>query len=43
MNKKFDLYNKGVITLDQIDLSETKLSEKQVLQVECEVSGKTHI
>lgn len=43
MNKKFDLYNKGVITLDQIDLSETKLSEKQVLQVECEVSGKPHI
>lgn len=43
MNKKFDLYNQGVITLDQIDLSETKLSEKQVLQVECEVSGKPHI
>ncbi len=42
-NKKFELYNKGVITLDQIDLSETKLSEKQIIQVECEIDGKTHI
>ena len=42
-NKKFELYNKGVITLDQIDLSETKLSDKQIIQVECEIDGKTHI
>lgn len=42
-NKKFELYNKGVITLDQIDLSKTKLSEKQIIQVECEIDGKTHI
>ena len=42
-DKKFELYNKGVITLDQIDLSETKLSDKQIIQVECEIDGKTHI
>ena len=42
-DKKFELYKKGVITLDQIDLSETKLSDKQIIQVECEIDGKTHI
>ncbi|MAR43036.1 MAG: hypothetical protein CMC48_02945 [Flavobacteriaceae bacterium] len=42
-DKKFELYNKGVITLDQIDLSETKLSDKQIIQVECQIDGKTHI
>ena len=42
-NKKFKLYKQGVITLDQVDLSQTKLSDKQVLQVESEIEGKSHI
>lgn len=42
-DKKFDLYNQGVITLDQIDLSQTDLNPKQVLQVKSEVNGTTFI
>ena len=41
--KKFDLYNRGILTLDQVDLSQTKLSENQILQVESEVEGKSYI
>ena len=41
--KKFKLYNQGVITLDQVDLSQTKLSENQILQIESELKGKSHI
>ena len=41
--KKFDLYNKGLMSLDQIDLRETSLNANQVLQVESEVNGTTHI
>ena len=42
-DKKFDLYNQGVITLDDIDLSQTDLNPNQVLQVQSEVNGTTHI
>ena len=42
-DKKFDLYNQGVITLDQIDLSKVSLNPNQVLQVQSEVNGTTHI
>ena len=42
-DKKFDLYNQGVITLDQIDLGHTDLNPNQVLQVESEVDGTTYI
>jgi len=42
-NKKFDLYNKGVITLDQIDLGQTDLNPNQILQVQSEVNGTTNI
>ena len=42
-DKKFDLYNQGVITLDQIDLGHTDLNPNQVLQVQSEVNGTTHI
>ena len=38
-DKKFDLYNQGVITLDDIDLSQTDLNPNQVLQVQSEVNG----
>jgi hypothetical protein len=40
---KFDLYNQGVITLDQIDLGQTDLNPNQVLQVQSEVEGTTYI
>jgi hypothetical protein len=42
-DKKFDLYNQGVITLDQIDLGQTDLNPNQVLQVQSEVNGTSHI
>jgi len=41
--KKFDLYNRGIITLDQVDLSQTDLNPNQVLQVQSELSRSTHI
>jgi len=41
--KKFDLYNQGILTLDQINLSKTKLSANQVLQVNAEVDGESYI
>ena len=42
-DKKFDLYNQGVVTLDQIDLSQVDLNPNQVLQIQSELSGSTHI
>jgi hypothetical protein len=42
-DKKFDLYNQGVITLDDIDLGKTDLNPNQVLQVQSEVNGTSHI
>jgi hypothetical protein len=42
-DKKFGLYNQGIITLDQIDLDTTDLNPNQVLQVESELNGRTHI
>ena len=42
-DKKFDLYKQGVVTLDQIDLAQTDLNPNQVLQVESEVNGTSHI
>ena len=42
-HKKFDLYNKGIITLDQIDLSTTELSANQVLQVNAETNGESYL
>jgi len=42
-DKKFDLYNQGVVTLDHIDLGQTDLNPSQVLQVQSEVNGTTHV
>ena len=42
-DRKFELYNQGVITLDQVDLDQTDLSPNQVLQVQSEINGTTHI
>ena len=37
--KKFNLYNQGIITLDQIDLDNTTLNSNQKLQVQSEIEG----
>jgi hypothetical protein len=42
-DKKFNLYNKGVITLNQIDLGEESLNPNQVLQVQSEINGTSYI
>jgi len=42
-NKKFELYMKGVVSLDQIDLKTTKLNSNQLLQVQSEIEKTTHI
>ena len=42
-SKKFDLYNQGIITLNQIDLGQTDLNPNQVLQIQSEVNGTSHI
>ena len=42
-NKKFELYNQGIVSLDQIDLNNTNLNSNQILQVEAEVKGTSHI
>jgi hypothetical protein len=42
-DKKFDLYNQGIVTLDKIDLSQVELNPNQVLQVQSEVNGTIHV
>ncbi|MDB4161789.1 DUF2779 domain-containing protein [Bacteroidia bacterium] len=42
-DRKFDLYNKGVITLNQIDLGKESLNPNQALQVQSEINGTTNI
>ena len=42
-NKKFDLYNQGVFTFDQINLGQIDLNPNQVLQVQSEINGTSHI
>ncbi|WP_415374222.1 DUF2779 domain-containing protein [Patiriisocius sp. Uisw_017] len=39
-SKKFDLYNKGIVTLDQIDLNNNPLNANQFLQVTSELDNK---
>ena len=41
--KKFDLYDQGIITLDQIDLDNTTLNSNQKLQVQSEIEGSVLI
>ncbi len=43
LEKKFNLYDRGVIKLDQIDLNDTILNTNQVIQVQSELEGSTHI
>ena len=42
-DKKFELYNQGVLTLDDIDLSTTDLNPNQILQIQSEINGTSHI
>ena len=42
-NKKFELYNKGIITLDQIDLENNPLNANQLLQVRSELNDTSYI
>ena len=42
-SKKFDLFSKGIITLDQIDLGNNPLNSNQLLQVTSELGNKSFI
>lgn len=42
-NKKFDLYNQGIITFDQLNLNTALLNYNQRMQVTSELEGKTFI
>ena len=42
-SKKFDLYNAGIVTLDQIDLDNNPLNANQLLQVTSELNNIIHI
>lgn len=42
-SKKFQLYDKGIVTLDQIDLENNPLNAKQLLQVTSELNNTTYI
>ncbi len=41
--KKFELYKKGIVTFNQIDLKNNNLNANQLLQVTSELNGETYI
>lgn len=41
--RKFDLYHKGMINIDQVDLNTESFNDSQVLQIQSEKSGDTYI
>jgi len=41
--KKFELYNEGIVTFNQLNLETTSLNETQMMQVISELKGKTFI
>lgn len=41
--KKFDLYKKGIIKIDQIDINKTPLNSNQLIQVQSDLNNKTYI
>ncbi len=41
--KKFELYQNGIVTFDQIDLANNSLNANQLLQVTSELNDKTYI
>jgi len=42
-NRKFELYENGIITFDQIDIENNTLNANQLLQVTSELNGETYI
>jgi len=42
-SKKFDLYNRGIVTLDQIDLEDNPLNSNQQLQVISELNQTSYV
>ena len=42
-SKKFELYEKGIITLDQIDLDDNSLNASQLMQVNSELNNTSYI
>ena len=43
IKKKFDLYDKGIVTIDEINLDEVALNANQELQVKSEINQSIHI
>lgn len=43
LDKKFNLYSQGIVTLDQIDLDQSHFNPNQKLQVRSEVTKTVHI
>ncbi|WP_242084203.1 DUF2779 domain-containing protein [Aestuariivivens sediminis] len=43
MNKKFDLYNNGIVTLDQVDVENNALNSNHLLQVKSELTQSSYI
>ncbi|WP_019670809.1 DUF2779 domain-containing protein [Eudoraea adriatica] len=43
VNKKFELYDQGILTLEEINLTQVTFGTHQHLQVEREQNGETHI
>jgi hypothetical protein len=41
--KKFELYKKGVVTFDQIDLNNSNLNQNQLLQINSELNNTNYI
>jgi hypothetical protein len=42
-SKKFDLYNKGIVKLDQIDLENNPLNSNQLIQVNSALNNTMYI
>ncbi|NER10027.1 protein of unknown function [Muriicola jejuensis] len=43
VNRKFELYDQGILTLEEVNLTEVSFSAHQHLQVESEQNGLSHI
>ena len=41
--KKFDLYKKGIVKIDQVDINKTPLNSDQLIQVQSDLNNKTYI
>jgi len=41
--KKFDLYKKGIVKIDHVDINKTPLNSDQLIQVQSDLNNKTYI